>query len=462
MPETSTTHSIWDRRWAPLVVMTACALLYFLNRSPYVGFNDGLSFLLSASTDWDLATNATSHFLYNNLQHLLLSVLPFLPHVLVLTSFSILCALATLWLMYKTARLFTQRQSAALLPVVALGVSFTFWQQSEIIEVYAFNGLIFMGYLHLALRDIVDGRRRYALAVSVLLGLGLLTHIQHILSIPFFLVWVWGRNPLSLTQRILAMVPWMALGSLLFILPAFTGQNTWQSVFFESKFQDELLGLDVKALLKGVALGLGMLAYNFLLLWIPIGQAWWRIWREQKRMFWWLTLMALPYLGFAMKYAVNDNHVFYLCFHFVLLLPLARWAEVRSGKWLNWLLPAAFVLPILVYGATTLMAPMVPALRGYHESKAYKGGVTHLLWPGKAWAKDPLAIVWEEGHFCRHSEAHKIEEWNFSAGLAYLRVLHCHAGAAQQGRAIHPSPSAVQGDSCFMHCPEIIRFEEDF
>ncbi|MFN8397579.1 MAG: hypothetical protein U0176_23365 [Bacteroidia bacterium] len=420
MAETTNSHSIWERRWAPFAVMAAFALLYFLNRSPFVGFNDGLSFLLSASTGWDLATNATSHFLYNNLQHLLLTVLPFLPHVLVLTSFSILCALGTLWLVYKSGRLFTQSQAAALLPVIVLGVSFTFWQQSEIIEVYAFNGLIFMGYLHLALRDIVAGTRRYAMVVSALLGLGLLTHIQHILSIPFFLVWIWGRNPLSIAKRLLAMVPWMALGSLLFILPAVTGLNTWQSVFFESKFQDELLGMDIRALLKGVALGLGMLAYNFLLLWIPIGRGWRRLWREKRKTFLWLALLGLPYLGFAMKYAVNDNHVFYLCFHFVLLLPLAIWADARDRKSFKWLFPAAFVLPILVYAATTWMAPLVPALRHYDEAKAYKGGVTHLLWPGKAWAKDPLELAKALFAVNPYPNEDEAPEWNFKVAVDYL------------------------------------------
>lgn len=420
MPENSTTHSLWDRRWAPLVVMAAFALLYFLNRSPFAGFNDGVSFLMHAATGWDLATNATSHFLYNNLQHLLLKALPFLPDVALLTSFSILCALATLWLVYRTARLFTPSQSAALFPVVVLGVSFTFWQQSEIIEVYAFNGLIFMGYLHLALKDLLAGRRRYFLAVSALLGLGLLTHIQHILSLPFFLVWIWGRNPLSLPLRMTAMVPWMAMFSVLLVLPAFTGINSWQSVFFESKFQNQLLGMSLMGLLKGIGFGLGMLGYNFLFVWIPIVKAWQGIWRGKWQIFLWLLLIALPYLGFAMKYAVNDNHVFYLCFHFVLLLPLAIWAEGLPAKWRNWWMPGAFFLPILIYGATTLAAPLIPALRSYDESKAYKGGVSHLLWPGKAWAKDPLVLARALYAANPYPSADEKPEWNFDAAVEYL------------------------------------------
>jgi hypothetical protein len=88
----------WNQKWFPWLVFGGFAVIYLINRSPFVGFNDGLTFLDSAATGFDFATNATSHFLYNNLQHVLLKVFFFLPHVVVLTLFSISCALGTLFL----------------------------------------------------------------------------------------------------------------------------------------------------------------------------------------------------------------------------------------------------------------------------------------------------------------------------------------------------------------------------
>jgi hypothetical protein len=424
----------WERPWFATVVFWMIAVIYVVNRSPYVGFNDGLSFLLAAETGFDPATNATSHFLYNNLQHILLKVNVFLPPVLILTLFSVGCAMGTLWVVYRIARLLTPSTGLALIPVVVLGMSFTYWQQAEIIEVYAFNNLIFSLFVYFALKDIVargkaaDGqvryRTRYDLLVSLCLGIGLLTHIQHILSIPFFLVYSWGARDLPWERKLLAMLPWMACMSLLFILPAVNHTNTLKSVFFESKFQDELLGMDGMALLKGLLLGLGMVVYNFHLALIPILRGWRRMWQVQRRVMFLLLVLGLPYLAFAAKYAVNDNHVFYLCFYMVLVLPMVHAFE--SPRWksaLGWLFPAAFVVPVLLYAAATLLAPQVPALKQYDAEKAYKGGVVHLLWPGKAWAQDPLAIVERRVFDGVEKPEDRVEEWNYEAAVKYVDYL---------------------------------------
>jgi hypothetical protein len=432
-----------QRRWFTWAVFGALGVVYLLNRSPYVGFNDGLSFLLAAETGFDLATNATSHFLYNNLLHILVKVFFFLPPVLVLTLFSVGCALGTLGVVYRIGRLLGAGEGMALLPVVVLGMSFTYWQQAEIIEVYAFNNLVFSGFLFFALRDIVGrgpmGRRGLVAArggylmVSALLGIGLLTHIQHVLSIPFFLIYLLGGGRFSLVQKVLGMVPWMVLGSLLFILPLVTGLNTWKAVFFESKFQDELLGMDVWALGKGALLGLGILVYNFHLgLWF-VARGWSRFWKLHRGVAWLLISLGLPYLGFAMKYAVNDNHVFYLCFYIVMVLPLVFAfdgtgrdvvADAGGLRPLRWIFPVGFLLPVLIYAsATLLLAPRIGALQRYDVEKNYKGGVVHLLWPGKAWARDPLEIAWRHAYLCERRYQDSPHEWNYAAAVAYCKIL---------------------------------------
>ncbi|MBK9448995.1 MAG: DUF2723 domain-containing protein [Bacteroidetes bacterium] len=452
------TPRYWNQKWFPWLVFGGFAVIYLINRSPFVGFNDGLTFLDSAAHGFDFATNATSHFLYNNLQHVLLKVFFFMPHVVVLTLFSISCALGTLFFVYRIGRLLAPSPGLALLPVVVLGISFTFWQQSEIIEVYAFNNLLFSGFAFAALKDILSHQRRNYLLLSLLLGLGLLTHIQHILSIPFFLAYLWWRNDLRIAQKILGMLPWMALMSILFILPALTHQHSLRAVFFESKFQDELLGVDLLVMINGLVLGTAMLVYNFQLLLVPIGLGWWQLWKVNRRLMIWLLVLALPYLAFAVKYSVNDNHVFYLCFYIVLVLPLVFFAAnqaMKRPRMLGWLFPAAWVLPIVMYAAATILAPNVGGLARYDAQKAFKGGVVHMLWPGKAWAKDPLAIAWREAHLCQHDPNNRIDEWNFEAAVRYLKR-NCPESSSEGGMTIYPGLSALV-DSCFFECPELLN-----
>lgn len=434
------------------------ALLYLLNRNPHVGFNDGLSFLASATGGFDLDTNATSHFLYNNLLHLLATALGFLPPVLVLSLFSIACSLCTLLVVHRIARLLTPSPALALLPVVALGISFTFWQQTEIIEVYAFNTLIFAAFLWACLRDILAGARRHYLLASLLLGLGLLTHIQHILSIPFFLVYLWWGNGLPTSQRLLGMLPWMALMSVLFILPMALGTHSLRAVFFESKFQDELLGLDVAAILKGCLLGAGMLAYNFQLALVPVGMGWRRMWRQDRRLVLWLLLLAAPYLAFAMKYAVNDNHVFYLCSYVLLLLPLTRCLPAEGAarsRALAWMLRLGILLPVATYAVAPMAAMWSPKLRAYDDDKAYKGGLRHLLWPGKASAPDPLDIAYHAAYRCEHRPGMQLEEWNLEAAVA---VLHWECRQKAAGKPVHGDRDYARED-CFFDCPDLPNLE---
>lgn len=452
--EIRTSLPIWDQKWFPRLVFGVLAGIYLLNRSPFVGFNDGLSFLYSAETGFDGATNATSHLLYNNLQHLLLKVVYFLPPVLVLTLFSIACSLCTLYIVYRTARLLTPRRPGlAIFPVIVIGLAFTFWQQSEIIEVYAFNNLVFMGYLHLAVKDLLQNRRNNYLIVSILVGTGLITHIQHILSLPFLMAYILWRNRLTVKQKLLGMLPWMSLMSLLFILPLFTHSNDLRSVFFESQFQNDVLGIDAMALLKGLAIGIAMFGYCFHVWLWPMAVGWMRLWQQQKTLALWLLLLLGPFLAFAVKYSVNDNHVFYLIPYLILVLPsgLALEKLLANGKrsW-NGLPVAALLLPVLIYGCATLLAPQLAPLREYDAAKAYKGGVVHLLWPGKAWAKDPLEIATLEAQRCLHDPAHKIDEWNFKTAVSYLKS-QC---ADREGWTIYPPLSALPPD-CFFDCPEI-------
>lgn len=412
----------WERQWFLWLAMLGFALLYWFQRSPYVGFSDGLSFLQSASHGFDTATNATSHFLYNNILHVLLLAFPFIPQVEVLTAFSVVCSLFTLIVIYHAARQLTPSQGVAMLPVAAIGVSFTFWQQSEVIEVYAFNNLVFAAFAFVTIKDLRQNNRRNYLIASILLGIGLLTHIQHVLAIPFFLGYLFWRNRLSPVQKVLGMVPWMALMSILFVLPAVTHQNTWQSVFFEPKFQSALLGINLMTLGKGLLLGIAILVYNFQLTLILIGRGWVRMWRAEPALATWMGLLGLPYLLFALKYSVNDGHVFYLCFYIVMALSLTYSIEHTPkvmGR-LPLLLPAVTLLPVLLYVGATFIGKELPALKDYDKEKAYKGGVTHLLWPGKLAAKDPLHLASSIYEANPNIGASEMPEWNYPAAIQYL------------------------------------------
>lgn len=407
-------------RWVPWALAVFLTLLYLLNKNPFAGWNDALGFLADAAEGWSPYTNATSHFLYTNTLHALGEVLPFLSLVTIGTWLSVVCGLLCLWRLYHLLKDLTGDAVLAAVPTAMLGLAFSYWQQAEGIEVYAFNNLIAVHYIAWAVADLRAGTRGRAIWVALFLGLGLLTHIQHILSLPFFVAYLATGSATPL-RRLGAGLLTAVLFFVLFLPPLLWETNSVAAIFFDNRFQDDVTRLDLLQLLKGIAKGAGYLAYNFHVGLLLIGYGCWHMYRTERRLLGWLALLALPYLGFAAKYSVNDNHVFFLLPYLVLMVPAAYGALACAG-WIRrraaWLLPAQWLLPVLLYGGITLLAPQVPALAAYDHEKAYKGGVRHLLWPGKSMAKDPLAearrILFIGG------SGMPVPEWNYPDGLRYL------------------------------------------
>lgn len=423
----SSRRAYWEAPWFKWALFGLIAIVYLINRSPYPGFDDGLGFLLDAETGFNFHTNATNHVLFNNLQHILARILFFLPTTLVLSLLTISCALGTLYGIFRIGNLLTGSRVSSFMPVIVLGFSFTFWQQSEIIEVYAFNNLLFVHFLYFALKDLLRGQRRHYLLVSLLLGLALLTHIQNILSIPFFLYYLLWKNELSPRKIAFGLLVVCALFFLLFIPPLLGNMNTASAVFFDRNFKGNVMGFDFAALLKGAGKSLVYLVYNFHLFLLFVLHGWYRMWKDRRRLFGLMALLLLPYLGFALKYNVNDNHVFFLVSYLVIIVPVV-FSFVDSGRRmtsnLNWILPLMLVMSPILYGMTAMVGKRTDMefVARYDAEKAYKGGAVHLLWPGKAWAKDPLALA--KVYYLNDPEAFDRGEieWNYPAAVELLRL----------------------------------------
>lgn len=418
-------HSFRPDRY-DVLLMALFGLLYFLNRNPFIGWNDALSFMAEAVQGWSPHTNATSHFLYTNTLHVLVTVFGFLDPAFVGTTFSVLCGLVVIWRVQQMASLFSPMPWARRGAAVALGLAFTFWQQCEGIEVYAFNCLLFAHFFLWSLRDFQEGKRSRWWKVAMVLGLCLLTHIQAILAIPFFIYYLLSGKQLAWTRKLLALCITGGLFSILFILPSIYQTHTLSAVFYEDRFEDDVMGLSLLGLLKGMAKGIGYFLYNFHVFSLPMIWGWVLFLRGRHPLRWPVLLALLPFLAFAVKYSVNDNHVFYLVPYLLLVLPMAMalekfWGSGRfnpSARWLLWML-----FPVLLYAGTTWAFRQTGPGQEYERSKAYKGGVTHLLWPGKAWAKDPLEEYRRLQKEAQLGQEVGDVEWNYKGAADYLGVL---------------------------------------
>jgi hypothetical protein len=432
-----------EYRWE-ILIFGCLALIYLLTQNPYAGFGDGLGFLYYGERDFYWETNATSHFLYTNLNHLVLILLPFLPPARVLGGMSTLFALLALFQLYLLVWELQRNRLLAVLAVVMMGLSFSWWRQAVSIEVYALNGFLVMRMVLLLVRSAWRPFGRSQWQIGFWYGLALLTHIQNILLLPLFLYHLWHGFSRRQKGTGWSLLVGLLLTSVLFLPPLLAETNSIRAIFFDRQFGDAVLGLDLGATARGFVRSLGYLVYNFhvflpLLLWGLV-----RWWREEnigvflkgagggtdKPQALSLLLLgtALLFWLFAMRYDVTDNYVFFLYPYFVIVALgiggckalLNRWSRLRPEILLGFCL----LLSPLFYGGGSYVLTQVKAVQTWAQPKAFKGGVYYYFWPGRSQAPDPLQLAREirEGQreaipdFDRYEMALEYLEWQEESG----------------------------------------------
>lgn len=407
-------------RWAMYGLILAW---YLVNRSPFVHFHDSLGFLADAMEGFQPGTNATAHFLFNNLQHILVEVFSFADPVLVLSIFVIVYSMLTLYLLEYWIREMTGNELFAMIGVLIMAFSFTWWQQTEIIEVYTFNAFIYMLYVVPAFLDIRDGHRGRLLRVAFFFGLAHLVHIQHILSWPFFLFYVWTGKKETIFDYLQSFIPVFGILTLL-LVQRFYPTNTISAIFFDSQFQSDIVGIDIVGWAKGLGMAFGFLAYNFhiWLLLLAVGII--HLWKHRDRgMFWPLAILSAPYFAFGSKFNVPDAHVFFLLAWLPFVVVMAFGMEAWK-KMVNRMAFAVLLFGLcgssVAYGLTAAVAKRLPMFAEYHEAKAYKGGVLHMFWPGKLHANDPLALTKQWAAVPNSTDS--LPEWNYCGAIRVLQL----------------------------------------
>ncbi len=367
-------------------------LLYGLSRNPYPEFGDSLGFVYHASVGFDWATNATSHFLYANLNHILVVLLPFFSPVFVLSLVSLVFGLLSVEQIRQLGLALKLKASSALFAAAIFALGFSWWRQVVTIEVYSMQLFWVLRMMVLMTRDEVEGQYRRAWWVSLLYGLSLLAHIQNLLLLPLWLYYYLRGRTRGVSW--LSPIAAFLLFALLFIPPTLRGTNSYAAIFFDRQFQGEVMQFDIMTILKGFARSLGYMVYNFHLFMIPIGIGLWQ-WLQARKA-WTIALIGsgLLFWGFAMRYNVNDNYVFFLMPYAVLAIAggLGYQKLSRHRKWEPW----GFLfsgISILVYFIAVLLAMQVPQLERWAEPKAYKGGLKYYLYPGRALAPDPIKLA---------------------------------------------------------------------
>ena len=308
-------------------------------------------------------------------------LLPSISVFKIASYFSMFFSLVALFQFYKISYLLTANRLASFISLYIIALSFTWWRQSEIVEVYTFNMTIFAYILRKSLEGNVS--KNYYI-ISIILGLSFLVHIKNVLLIPAILFLIFIHT--SSIWQVLKCFSLMMLGLvILWAITFFSHLNSYQSIFYEDSGVLNKVFHNIGYYLKSLLKHLFYLFYNFHF-WIVISA--YGIYMLAKTSFLtttFLLLAGLPYFLFSMVFDVPDSYVYSLPFYFVIGIFIAIGIDSLGKKiktnMLLILLFFSLANPIIYYTAYKLAAH-TEKLAEMDKAKQYKGGLKYLMWPG--------------------------------------------------------------------------------
>lgn len=353
------------------IVLFCFLIIYSFSIGPDPILGDSLAFTVVATKGFDLATNATNHFLYINLLAILHKILPFInPHFL-FVSFDIFCSLLTLYSLRKLLLLLGNKDATTILVICIFGFSFTFWRSTIMTEVYSFYLLFVTLFLKQAFQYRIEKKPYDFYWTTLLFGILFLIHIQTILLVPLYLYFL-IENCKSDKMKLLAgfLIPTFLFSVLL--IPVIQGKHSFIAIFTDNAWGNSFFHFEFKSFLKSLGRNSFFLIYNFLffLYFILKGFS-----RSNYKIY--ISLAVIPYLFFILKHDVSDSYVFQLVPYLFLLIVIAQGidqVEFRKGLVMVILIPVIYLVAVPVVDFTGFGKKI-------NRETGFKGGVHYFFFP---------------------------------------------------------------------------------
>jgi hypothetical protein len=364
-------------------------VIYYSGSFTKIPFADCVGFVLDAEKGKFMTTaTATTHFLYINTVILIKNItgLNGIEASRLLVVFS---GAATVSVIYLTVKSITKTEWVSLTAAFVFGFSFSFWRNAEIVEVYTYNTLWISLFFFSMIKTFIENKKQYIVWAGIFLGISLWVHIQNILLIPAFLLFLlyFKAEKKYFYSSLLVFV---LLFASLFIL------NMSQGLSFKSPYSsdqgnwvEESFSKTSLQYVKDFFQSFAYLIYNFNLFTFfgVMGAVF--LYKSNRKMFFVFFTGSVCVYGFSTFYAVSDNYVFFLPFNIIFALSVGyglshpKYAALKKVSWACLLIPIGY---LLTYKAVF----QTEKGQAFHSFKKYKGGLNYYILP---WMNDNAGIL---------------------------------------------------------------------
>ncbi|CAD7809205.1 hypothetical protein CHRY9390_01959 [Chryseobacterium aquaeductus] len=370
-----------SKKTLAILVFIVFFFIYYIGSFSKIAFGDCIGFVLDAEKR-EFLTIATplAHFLYVNTAVFFTKFLNF-DSVSVMRFMSIIPAAFTASALFYLIKEFIEENWIAVTSVFVFGLGFTFWRSAETVEVYTFNALWVILFFIYAIKSLKSNSQKHIVAVGILLSISFWVHIQNIMLIPAYLVFLY----LLKSERrsiILSFISFIFIFSLMFytnhlnnieLKYTFTSNDgPWVQDTLQQSFSD---------LVKDVVKSLLFLIYNFnvFIVFAIFGMI--HLFKNNKKSFLFFSIASVFTLGFATFYAVSDNYVFFISFYLIFTVFIALGIKQLSSRYdLKKLIFAPLLIPF-IYILSLYIVSSIPQGKKFHQEKLYKGGLSYYMLP---------------------------------------------------------------------------------
>ncbi|MBB4807572.1 hypothetical protein HNP38_002878 [Chryseobacterium defluvii] len=391
--------------------------IYYTGSFARIPFADCVGFvLLVEKGEWMTTATATTHFLYTNTA-ILIKNLTGMNAIEASRFLVIASAAATVSVIYLTVRSITKTDWIAITTAFIFGLSFSFWRNAEIVEVYTYHSLWISLFFYCMIKTFTENKKVYIILTGLFLGISLWIHIQNILLIPAFLLFLFyfrTEKKFAYSSLLIFLMLFCSLSVLNVLqgLPANSPFTSDQGNWVENSLKKTTLQY-FQDFIKSFV----YLVYNFnVFTFFGIVGAF-LLYRSDQRMFFVFFAGAVCVYGFSTFYAVSDNYVFFLPFNIIFALSIgyglssAKYSFLKKWSWI------CLFIPLYGYYLPYKAALFTEKGKNFHRFKEYKGGMKYYMLP---WMNNNVGIV--EFTIEKRKASEPVNWMTFSA-LEYIQLL---------------------------------------
>lgn len=369
-------------------------LFYWFFSFKKVPFGDALGFVnIAEINEFTNNTTVFGKFLYTNFLIGFKNVFE-LDSIPATRFFNLIFSVLTLIVLFFGLKLKFKKESFAYLGTLIFAFSFTFWKQTEIIEVYTFNSFWIALYIYFSIKFLEAKNSKFLFLASLILGLSLWAHVQNMMLIPAWLILCFSSYKNHKINILPSVFVFFTFAFGLYFLAYLNGYET-ASVYgsSNSNWVEGSLQKSISGFAKDIAVAVGYLIYNFWIFIIPAIVIIFKkikAFKNSQNMFY-LVSFLVPF-GFATIYNVSDNYVFFLnAYLFFIFFIIEGLIDIKISQPKIYKVMSLSVICVpLIYLLSFFVVSKLPQGQNFDKEKSHKGGLSYYLFP---WMNNNVGVL---------------------------------------------------------------------